>query len=138
MRTSIGVLTLAVGLGAWSCGVNNSTSQMPSATRTGPGCDSIVSRLARGDTTIKVVGPLLRGLVMPPLGPPADLKGKAIVAWFTITPSARTIVDSLSGPQISSVKYRADLMRGLEAMVFTPAVAEGCAVPGRHPLTITF
>jgi hypothetical protein len=131
MRSSLVVISIVVGLLLAACGISNPPAprrQHPVASRTGPACDSIVARLASGDSTVVVHGPFPTTVSMLPEHRPSDLPRKFGIR-FSVDQTGRAIVDTLTLPWTRSSQFRAELLNRLRAFRFDPAIVDGCAVP---------
>ena len=107
-------------------------------TRSGVVCDSLIARLAAGDSSIRVQEAAPTALVLMPNNPPSELRGKALTFRFFVDPQGRSAVDPAALDAINSRDFRDAVRRRLEEFTFAPAVAEGCAVPDTTMIRITF
>ena len=126
-------ITAAAALG---CSAGTVASQSPSPSRSGPVCDSLRARLTTGDSSIVVQGPFLRSLMLPPDDPPPDLAGQQFTIRIQVDATGRGTVDTLSLPRTTNRGYHLRLVKQLNGNRFSPAVAEGCAVPGVYAFNL--
>ena len=141
MQARLGFVSIAVGITTIGCGFATPTpppSNRVTATRSGAACDTVIARVATGDTTITVEGPFLLKVILPPENTPADLRGRPFTIHFDVDASGRAQVDTLSLPPTTSHRYREEFLKRVKQYTFTPAVAAGCAVPFRRDIRFTF
>jgi hypothetical protein len=103
-------------------------STHPVASRTGPACDSIISRLASPDHGLTVQGPFPTKVALLPEDRPSDMTRKFSIR-FMVDQSGQAVVDTLSLPTTRSRRYRASMLERLRQFTFDPAIVGGCAVP---------
>jgi hypothetical protein len=112
------------------------SAQRLEPTRSGPACDSLAARVAAHPDSFEVVPPLILSAILPPAPRPAYVRGRTFRVSFVvgtdgaIDSTSVTITPDMGG-------YRSQFERTLFRVRYTPAILDGCAVPGTTYLNFT-
>jgi len=106
------------------------------ATRAGPACDSLALAIQSGAAHPVIHGPFVKRMAQPPLPPPSDLPGRALVVSWHVSASGQALLDTATVPATSATDYRHRLIDVLAGYMFAPAIADGCAVPAVYTMRL--
>jgi hypothetical protein len=91
---------------------------------------------ARLDAGIDSLGPVPCGFFLPPLPPPADVRGQRMLARMVIDTTGWPMRDSITVSGITNAAYEKKIVVALAKTPFLPARRNGVAVPA--PVQIGF
>jgi hypothetical protein len=110
-----------------------------SPTVTGPYSDCGAKRLKMlGDSQVVVYPPMPTDIIMPPPDIPDDVKGQTYSVLFLINERGQVVADSAPGLTTADTRWLNRFLDRLRRYHFRPARMNGCAVPARFSLSLTF
>lgn len=125
----------AVALG-FAVALNIGCASAPSIGAVTAACPEGELRTLSGDTTRPVSPPVPRGMFLPPMPPPTDVRDHRMEARLVVDATGRPMRDSITVCGIPNPAYTREVVKALARMPFEPARRDDVAITA--PVLIAF
>ena len=132
MRRSLSLLLL-LGIWIWLPGCTAATPRGSPERSLRPAAQCLAAIDSAAAGSIEVDPPRPRDIRLPPRAPDA-LRGQAATLTFHVDTSGKVIADRIRVTGIADQSFASRLKERAKAYSFSPATANGCAVPGSYEL----